>query len=102
MLARDDSVLVDTLGGAAHHRLEVLAEVGGLEIGIQLRSQVVAKIPGVLGVVVAADAPRVLVFGKITRDELDGVERIGFTGLPSSEDSTADSLFRNLCAGEKR
>jgi hypothetical protein len=57
MLARNDSVLVDTLGGAAHHGLKVLAEIGGLEIGVQLGGQMVAEIPGVLGVVVAANAP---------------------------------------------
>ena len=57
VLARDDSVLVDTLGASAHHRLEVLAEVGGLEVRVQLGGQMVTEIPGVLGVVVATNAP---------------------------------------------
>lgn len=57
VFARDDSVLVDTLGGSAHHRLEVLAEVGRLEVRVQLGGQMVAEVPGVLGVVVAANAP---------------------------------------------
>jgi hypothetical protein len=57
VLARDDSVLVDTFGGSTHHGLEVLAEVGRLEIRVQLGGQMVAEIPGVLGVVVAANAP---------------------------------------------
>lgn len=57
VLARDDSVLVHTLRGPAHHRLEVLAEVGRLEVRVQLGGQMVAEIPGVLGVVVTTDAP---------------------------------------------
>lgn len=96
MLARDDSVLVDTLGGTTHHGFEVLAEVGGLEIRVQLGGQMVSEIPGVLGVVIAADAPGVLVFGEVPRDELDRIEGIGFAGLPGCEDAAADSLFGNL------
>jgi hypothetical protein len=56
----------------------------------------VAEIPGVLGVVIAADAPGVLIFGEIPRNELDRIEWIGFAGLPGCEDTAADSLFGNL------
>lgn len=42
MLARDHSVCVDTLGGAADHGLEVLFEIGGLEVGVELGGEMVA------------------------------------------------------------
>lgn len=88
--------MVDTLGGTAHHGLEILAEVGWLELRVQLGGQMVAEIPGILRVVIATDAPGVLIFGEVSRDELDRVERIGFAGLPGCEDAAANSLLGNL------
>lgn len=96
MLARDGSVLVDAPGGAPHHRLEILAEVGRFEVGIQIAGEMVAQVLGVLRVVVAADAPRVLVFGKISGNELDRVEGIGFTGLSGGQHSAVDRFLGNL------
>lgn len=62
----------------------------------------VAKILGVLGVVVAADSPRQLIFSQIPWNELDWVEWIGFTGLSGRHDSAADGFFGNLCSGKKK
>ena len=96
VLARDHSVLVDTLGGATDHGLEILLEIGGLEVGVELGGEMVAEILGVLGVVVAANSPGVLVFGEVAGDELDGVEGVGFTGLAGCEDSAVDGLLGDL------
>lgn len=58
VLARDDAVRINTLGSAPDHRLQVLAEIGGLEVRVQLLRRQVAQVPGILRVVVTADAPR--------------------------------------------
>jgi hypothetical protein len=96
VLARNHAVLVDSLGGAPDHRLEILLEVGRLEVGIELGGEVVTQVLGVLGIVVAADSPRVLVFGEVAGDELDGIERVGFAGLARCKDSAVDGLLRDL------
>lgn len=62
----------------------------------------VAEILGVLGVVVAADSPRQLIFGQVPRNELDWVEGVGFTGLSGRHDSAADGFFGNLCSGKRK
>lgn len=62
----------------------------------------VAEILGVLGVIVAADSPRQLIFGQIARNELDWVEGVGFTGLSGRHDSAADGFFGNLCSGKRK
>jgi len=36
MLPGNHTVLIDTFSGSANDRLEVLAEIGGLELGVQL------------------------------------------------------------------
>lgn len=56
----------------------------------------VAQVLGVLRVVVAADAPRVLVFGKVARDELDRIKGVGLAGLAGGKDSAVDRLLRDL------
>lgn len=102
MLPRDDTVLVNTLCGAADDALKIFAEIGGLELGVQFGGQMVTQVLGVLGVVVAPDAPRVLVFGEVAWDELDGVEGVGFTGLAGGNNSAADGLFGDLCDEKKK
>lgn len=96
VLAGDDAVLVDTLGGAADNGLEVLAEVAGLEFGVEFGGEVVTEIAGVVGVVVAADAPGVLVLGEVAGDELDGVEGVCLTRLSGCKNSAADRFFGDL------
>lgn len=96
MLPRNDPVQIDTLRGAPQHRLEVLAEIGGLEVGVEFGGEMVAQVLGVLRVVVASDAPGVLVFGEIAGDELDGIEGVGFTGLTGREHSAVDRLLGDL------
>ena len=102
MLSGNDSVRVYTLGSATNHRFQVLAEIRGLEIGVQFGGQMVPEILGVFGVVVASDTPRVLVFGEIAGDELDGVEGVCFTGLSGRKYSAADRLFGDLCSGKRK
>lgn len=96
MLPRDGAVHVDSLGRAPDHRLEVLPEVGGLELGIKLAGEIVTQILGILRVVVTADTPRILVFGKVSGDELDGVEGVGFAGLTGRKDSAVNGLLGDL------
>lgn len=98
MLPRDDAVLVHTLRSTTHNRLEVLTEIGGLELGVELRGEMVPEILGVLRVVVASDAPGVLVFGEVSGNELDRIEGIGLTGLSGRKHSTADRLLGDLCS----
>lgn len=81
MLPRDHTVLIHTLCRAPDHRLEILAEIGRLEVRVELGGEMIAQVLGVFRVVVTPDAPGVLVFGEIARDELDRVEGIGLTGL---------------------
>lgn len=102
VLAGDDTVGVDALGRAADDLLEILAEVGRLELWVQILCGVVAKVLGVFGVVVAADSPRELVFGQVTRNELDRVERVGFTSLAGRHYSAADGLLGHLCSGKEK
>ena len=102
VLAGDNTVGVDALGRAADDLLEILAEICGLELRVQILCSVVAKILGVFGVVVAADSPRELVFGQVTRDELDRVEGVSFTSLSGRHDSAADGLLGHLCSGKEK
>lgn len=62
----------------------------------------VAEVLGVLGVVVAANSPRELIFGQIPRNELDRVEGVSFTSLSGRHDSAADGFFGNLCSGKRK
>lgn len=96
VLARDNPVLVYTLGGAPDHGLEVFPEVSRFEIGVEFGGEMVTQVLGVLRVVVAANAPGVLVFGEVSGNELDRVERVGFTGLAGCEDSAVDGLLGDL------
>lgn len=57
MLPGNHPVLIDTLSGSANDGLEVLAEIGGLELGVELGGEMVAQILGVFGVVVTSDTP---------------------------------------------
>lgn len=93
---RDHPVLVHTLRRTPHNRLEILAEISGLEVGVKLGGELVAQVLGVLRVVVAADAPGVLVFGEVAGDELDRVEGVGLTGLAGGEHSAVDCLLGDL------
>lgn len=102
VLPRNNSVRVDTLGSAADHGLQVLAEVGRLELGVELGGQVVTEVSGVIRVVVAPDAPGVLVFGEIARNEFDGVEWVGFTSLSGSQDSATDGFLGDLYFGKSK
>jgi len=96
VFARDNSVLVYTLGSTPNHGLEVFPKVGRLEVGIEFGGEMVAQVLGVLRVVVAADAPRVLVFGEVAGNELDRIEGVCFTGLAGCEDAAVDCLLGNL------
>ena len=102
VLSGNHTVCIDTLGGSANDGLEVLAEIGRLELRVQLGGEMVSQVLGIFGVVVTSNTPGVLVFGEVARDELDRVEGVGFTGLPSGDNSTADSFFGDLCDREYR
>lgn len=96
MLAGDDAILVNSLGGSAYNRLEVLTEVAGLELRVKFWSQVVAEVTSVLGIIVAANTPGVLVLGQVAGDELDRVEWIGLASLSGGQDTAANGLLGNL------
>ena len=98
MLPGNDAVGVHTLRSASDHRLKVLAEVGRLELGVELGSEIVAEISRVIGVVVTSDAPRVLIFGEISGNEFDWVEGIGLARLSGRKHSAADRFFGDLCS----
>lgn len=92
----DDSVCVDTLGRTIDNAFEVRPEIGGSEVGVEFLGSDVTQVLGELWSVVTAEAPRQLVFGKIARDKLDGIEGERFTGLPGSKNPVVNHLFRNL------
>lgn len=98
----DGPIGVDALGGAADHGLEVIAEVDRLEIGIELLRGQVAEILGVVGTVVAADAPGELVLGQVSRNELDGIEGIRLAGLSGGQDPGVDGFLGDLVSRKVR
>lgn len=102
VLSGNHTVCIYSLGGSANDGLEVLAEIGRLELRVQLGGEMVSQVLGIFGVVVTSNTPGVLVFSEVARDELDRVEGVGFTGLTSGDNSTADSFFGDLCDGEHR
>lgn len=96
MGSRNNAIGVDTLGRPVHHCLEVLPEVGGLEVRVEFLGGDVAQVFGVFGDIVAAQTPRQLVFGKITGDELDRVEGESFTGLTGGQNPVENHFLGDL------
>lgn len=92
----DDPIGVDTLGRTANDGLEVILEIGGLEVGVEFLGGQVTQVLGKVGGVVTAETPRQLVFGEVAWDELDRVEGVCFTGLSGCENPIVDHFLRYL------
>lgn len=75
---------------------KVFSNIRGFKVGVKLLGSDVAKVLGVLGVVIAANSPGQLVFGNISRNKLYRVERVRFARLPGREHSVIDGLGGNL------
>lgn len=92
----DVTVLVHSPRGAPNNGFQVFAVLKWLVVGVQLLRSDVAQILGVLRAVVTTNAPGQLVFGQVSRDELDGVVGIGLAGLTGRQHSGVHGFFGDL------